>query len=239
MRPYPRHQPSVTQQAERCTEEENRRIGRDPGMKVEETTTYIGSHSGNTLGSFFKTSRTSLLTNLFRPRRHQIICPTPPPGSKVEKNHAPGTNNNLINPLIEPPLTHDKPALRPRLLPPTILHPPPHAFPIHDMHARQHHSVRHGALAGAQACRLVEAEADVEAELVVDQVRVHDAGGGGGELADVAAEEDGLVGAQGGDAGLFDRLWGLSASESRGCAEVEKGLEVWRGEWNDLRPCRR
>ena len=120
------------------------------------------------------------------------------------RDSIPRIHHRLETPLVHPPITHHKPALLARLLAPTILHPPPDTLPLDHMHCRQHHRVRHGALPGHQPLLLAHAELDVEAELVVDQRAVHDARVGVAGLADVAAEEDGQVGGQHGDAGALD-----------------------------------
>lgn len=58
------------------------------------------------------------------------------------------------------------------------------------MHRREHHGVRHGALARPQSRGLVHSkQADVEAELVVDELQVHHSRHPVAELAHVAAKE--------------------------------------------------
>ena len=119
----------------------------------------------------------------------------------------PRIHNDLIDKLIHPRITHDKPPLAPGPLAPAILHSPPHRLlllplPFH-VHRRQHHGMRHRALARHQPLRLRQPQPHIEAQLIIDQRRVHDAGLRAGKLAHVAAEEDGDVGAQRGDAGAL------------------------------------
>lgn len=91
---------------------------------------------------------------------------------------------------------------------PAVLHPPPHrrARLLVYVHRREHHRMRHSALARPQTRGLVHAEqADIEAQLVVDERHVHYALHAVAELADVAPEEDGQARAQHGHARVLER----------------------------------
>ena len=65
--------------------------------------------------------------------------------------------------------------------------------------------MRHRTLSRHETLGLGQTETDVEAEFVVDEVGVHDACAVG-ELANVAAKEDGDSGTEHSDAGSFDSL---------------------------------
>lgn len=107
-----------------------------------------------------------------------------------------------------PGITHHKPSILAGFLAPAVLHAPPHRLArlVVDVHRSEHHGVRHGALARAQARGLVHAQqADVEAELVVDECDVHDARDAVAELAHVAAEEHGQARAEHSHAGRLER----------------------------------
>ena len=66
----------------------------------------------------------------------------------------------------------------------------------------------HGTLASHQSLRFGHSELDVEAELVIDERGVHDAGLAVGVLAYVGAEEDWEAFLEHFDAGLFEDVHG-------------------------------
>lgn len=90
----------------------------------------------------------------------------------------------------------------------------------------------HGALAGAQAGRFVHAQqADVEAQLVVDERNVHDALGAVAEFADIAPEEDGQAGTQHGDAGVLEgRHVDVDVGDAAAADDVAQAVDGEQGQ---------
>ena len=66
--------------------------------------------------------------------------------------------------------------------------------------------MRHRAFPCHKPLRFAQAKTDVKAQLIINEIGVHNSRGGIGKLADVAPEEDRDLAAQHGDAGGFDSV---------------------------------
>lgn len=137
--------------------------------------------------------------------------------------HERRVHNHLIAVLAHPIVAHHQVPLLARRVAPRVFNAPLDGLAVDDVDRAEDHGVGHEALARQQALRLVHAEGDVEAELVVDEVGVEDALLRVGVLADVAAEEDGALGFEHGDAGGFHGLGGGGGWLAMGLFARERG----------------
>jgi hypothetical protein len=113
-------------------------------------------------------------------------------------------DHSLVAELVHPLVAHDKVTPHARRIRPRVLHAPAHRLIVLvKVHGSKDHGVCHLALTGEQTLSFAQAELNVEAQLVVDEVRIHDTFAGVGLLAYIGAEEDGRAFAQHGDAGFF------------------------------------
>ena len=99
-------------------------------------------------------------------------------------------HNSLVSELIHPFIAHHKPSFSTHCFAPAVLDSPSHRLLVDQMHRCQHHCVSHGRFPGLKALCFAHSQANVEAELVVDQVGIHNAPSAVGEFADIAAKED-------------------------------------------------